>query len=124
MERKIPLTVIVDNLTSPDAPVEFSIYGPGNKFLDTGDRLNKYRFKPRNGKLVARIKNLTYGDLAIALYQNVNDDGKIDKNVVGIPQEPYAFSNNYKPVVKAPTFRDCKFSYSAGSNTVNISLIK
>ena len=120
----VPLTVIVNNLESPSAPVEMSVYGPHNKFLDTNDQLKKYRFKPQDGKLVAKISDLSYGEFALALYQDVNSDGKIDKNFVGIPEEPYAFSNNYKPVIKAPTFKDCKFDYSPKTNTVNVSLLK
>jgi len=122
--RRVPLTVVVENLVSPNAPVEMSIYGPNNKFLDSSDNLDKIRVKPQNGKLVAKINNLSYGDLAIALYQDVNSDGHIDKNLIGIPQEPYAFSNNYKPVIKAPSFGDCKFLYSSKTNTINVTLIK
>ena len=60
----------------------------------------------------------------MAIYQDVDGDGKITKNLIGIPKEPYAFSNNYKPTIKAPSFNDCKFTYSAKSNTVNMKLIQ
>jgi uncharacterized protein (DUF2141 family) len=123
-EGIVPLTVIVDNLSSPDAPVVVGVYGPENRFPDTRDKLKEYRLKPRNGKFIARIKDLQYGEFALAVYQDINGDGKIDRNLIGIPREPFAFSNNYRPVTKAPSFRDCKFSYNSSTNTINISLLK
>jgi uncharacterized protein (DUF2141 family) len=124
LPKRRPLTVNVSNLESPNAPVVMGIYGTQNKFPDAKDQLKEYRFKPKNGKLTAKIEDLTYGEFALAIYQDVNSDGKIDKNFIGIPEEPYGFSNNYKPTVKAPSFKDCRFEYNEQTNTVNISLIK
>ncbi|HEV7330548.1 MAG TPA: DUF2141 domain-containing protein [Flavisolibacter sp.] len=53
---------------------------------------------------------LEKGTYAIALFQDLNNNGKLDKNFFGIPTEPYAFSNNVKPRFSAPTYDDCKFS--------------
>jgi uncharacterized protein (DUF2141 family) len=121
---KIPITVIVTNLESPSATVEMSIYGPDDKFPSPDRQLKKYRVKPKNRILKVKIRGLPYGEYAIALYQDLKNDGKIDKNFLGIPKDPYGFSNNYKPILSAPSFNDCKFIYSAKSNTVHIALIK
>jgi uncharacterized protein (DUF2141 family) len=118
------LTVIVENLKSSDAPVIVGVYGPDNKFLDTNDQLNSYKFIPHSKTLVAKISDLKYGDLAMALYQDLDNDGEIDKDVIGIPKEPYAFSNNFRPRIKKPSFTDCKFSYSEKRDTISISLGK
>lgn len=48
----------------------------------------------------------TYG---IALFHDVNDNGKLDKTMVGIPKEPYAFSNNPKAKWEKPSFADISF---------------
>ena len=122
--NKPSLTIIVDNLHSPTAPVVMGVYGTKNKFLDTKDQLKEYHFKPKNGKLVAKITDIPYGIYGMAIYQDVNSNGKIDKNLIGIPTEPYAFSNNYKPNIKAPSFNDCKFEFNAKSNTITIALLK
>ena len=120
----VPLTVNVTNLKSKTATVVIGLYAPANKFLDENDQLKEYRIKPKNGKFSAKITNQNYGEFGMAIYQDVDGDGKITKNLIGIPKEPYAFSNNYKPTIKAPSFNDCKFTYSAKSNTVNMKLIQ
>jgi uncharacterized protein (DUF2141 family) len=65
---------------------------------------------------------LDYGELAIAVYHDVNDNKQIDKNPIGIPTEPYGFSNDFKPVIKAPAFKDCSFFYNEKNNRITITL--
>ena len=122
--RHKPLTLIIKNMQTPDGPIVVGVYEEKNKFLDEKDEFKKYTIKPNKDGIVT-IKDLNYGEFALALYQDVNSDGKINKNGIGIPKEPYAFSNNYKPVIKAPAYKDCKFAYnSASSDTLVISMIR
>ena len=120
----VPLTVIIKKLASSNAPVIVGVYGVQNKFPDPKGQLKEYKFKPLGKNLTAKIKDLPYGTYALAIYQDVNSSGKINKNFIGIPTEPYGFSNNYKPKIKAPGFDDCKFVYSAKNNTVTITMVK
>ncbi|QFZ55335.1 DUF2141 domain-containing protein [Oceanihabitans sp. IOP_32] len=34
----------------------------------------------------------------------------MNRNLIGIPKEPFGFSNNMKPKFAKPTFEECKFS--------------
>jgi uncharacterized protein (DUF2141 family) len=119
-----PLTIIVTNLTSADATVVVGLYGTKNKFPKPKGELKVYRFKPSSKELKTTITDLKYGTYALAIYQDVNSNKKIDKNMIGIPTEAYAFSNNYKPTVKAPNFNDCKFLYNAKTNSVTMKMIQ
>ncbi len=121
---KQQLTLTIDNLASGTAEVRVGAYGPKNKFPDPNDQLKEYRFKPKGKKLTATISDLPYGVYALAIYQDVNGDGKIDKNLIGIPTEGYAFSNNFKPTIKAPSFENCQFTYSARKHTVSMTMIQ
>jgi uncharacterized protein (DUF2141 family) len=53
--------------------------------------------------------NLPPGRYALAVYHDMNDNWKLDKNFVGYPKEPFGFSNNYRPVFSGPNFEDCAF---------------
>lgn len=44
------------------------------------------------------------------LYHDKNADGELNRNFLGIPKEPFAFSNNVKPKFSKPVFEECKFS--------------
>ena len=120
----VPLTLIIKNLASPTAPVTVGVYGTKNKFPSPKGQLKEYKFKPHGKTLTAKISDLKFGTYALALYQDINSNGKIDKNFIGVPKEPYAFSNNYKPTIKAPNFDDCKFDYSSKTHSVTMTMIK
>lgn len=42
--------------------------------------------------------------LAISAYHDQNDNGQLDKSLIGMPTEPYGFSNNPKRGYGPPTF--------------------
>jgi uncharacterized protein (DUF2141 family) len=121
---RAPLTLIITNLASRTAPVIVGLYDEKCKFPDPKGQLKIYTFKPDSITLTATIADLPFGTYALAIYQDVNSNGKIDKNMIGIPTEPYAFSNNYKPTVKAPGFKNCKFNYCADTNIVAMKMIQ
>ena len=106
VDTQKPLTVTIQYLASDTAPVYISIYGTKNKFPDPKGQLKEYKFTPHGKELIAEITDMKFGTYALATYQDVNSSGKIDKNLIGIPTEGYAFSNNYKPTIKAPKFKD------------------
>jgi uncharacterized protein (DUF2141 family) len=45
------------------------------------------------------------GQYAVSVYQDVNKNNKLDKNVFGAPKEPYGFSNNAKATFSAPSLK-------------------
>lgn len=64
---------------------------------------------------------LPFGEYAITLFVDFNGNNKIDKNFLGVPKEPYGFSNNVIGNMSAPTFDQAKFLIS-GPTTQNIKL--
>ena len=119
-----PLTLVITNLETPTGSVIVGVYAPENNFPGENDQLKVYKFKPDSLTPTVHITDLPYGTYALAIYQDVNENGKIDKNWVGIPTEPYAFSNNVRPLLKAPDFDDCKFNYDADSESVEMDMIR
>ena len=124
VKSRAPLTLVITNLSSRTAPVIVGLYDEKCKFPDPKGQLKVYSFKPDSISLTATITDLPFGTYAMAIYQDVNSNGKIDKNMIGIPTEPYAFSNNYKPTVKAPGFKNCKFNYCSDTNIVAMKMIQ
>jgi uncharacterized protein (DUF2141 family) len=119
-----PLKLVIKNLSSPTAPVIVGIYKSDVKFLYKESRLKEYTFIPNGNELTIHITDVCYGEYAIAVYQDENSNGKFDKNFIGMPKEPYAFSNNFAPKIKAPSYDDCKFKYDSTANILVMTLIK
>jgi uncharacterized protein (DUF2141 family) len=46
------------------------------------------------GRVELRVRNVKPGRYAIAVFHDTNSNGKLDRNFIGLPQEPYGFSND------------------------------
>ncbi|KAK3605003.1 hypothetical protein CHS0354_000668 [Potamilus streckersoni] len=58
---------------------------------------------------VAVFDSVVAGSYAVKVFQDVNGNGVLDKNFLGIPTEPFAFSNNAKGFMGPPDYNDCIF---------------
>ena len=65
-----------------------------------------------NNTVEFTFKDVPKGDYAISIYHDVNADKECNMNFIGIPKEPYGFSNNFRPKFAKPTFNDCKIELS------------
>lgn len=65
--------------------------------------------------------DLPAGQYAVMVIHDANDNGKMDANVIGIPTEPYGFSNNPQ-VMRKPTFDETRFELPAAGTAISIDL--
>ena len=78
--------------------------------------------KPSPGALEIKLPDLSYGTYAVAVYHDINDNRKLDRTRLGIPKEPYAFSNNPKAKWSPATFEDSKVKLNQEKLQLTIEL--
>lgn len=76
------------------------------------------------GKLTLDVPELAAGTYAVSCFHDLNNNGKLDANLLGIPSEPYGFSNNARPKFRAPKWAEAKFEMKAGGGHISIRLEK
>lgn len=76
------------------------------------------------GNLDLEVPELAAGTYAVSCFHDVNGNGKMDTNFLGIPAEPYGFSNNARPTFRAPRWDEAKFEIKADSTRICIRLEK
>lgn len=74
------------------------------------------------GTSVLVVENLKPGTYGIALFHDQNENGKLDTNLFGAPNEPFGFSNNPKIGFSAPKFDAFKFEFDGTPQDLNITL--
>jgi uncharacterized protein (DUF2141 family) len=74
----------------------------------------------RDKKAEAKF-TVTQGTYAIFIFHDANNNGKMDKNFLGIPSEGYGASRNNLPFAAAPSFEGNKFTVQQ-NNTVRLSI--
>ena len=61
------------------------------------------------GETIVTVDGVPTGSWAVLSYQDENDNGKLDRNVLGIPKEPYAFSRDARGRFGPPSFEEAAF---------------
>ena len=118
------VTVRVSALASTSSLVKLYFYNTPAGFLKSGKWAFSRAVKPEGKNEIALSIDLPRGEWAVSLTQDMNNNNKIDKNFLGIPTEPYAFSNNVRPTVAAPGFDECKFLVDGPGQIISIRLKK
>ena len=68
------------------------------------------------------FEDIPYGEYALMLYHDENNNGKLDKNKKEPPKEPYAFSNNARAPAGPPKYEKAKFRVDQPSVTLQMQL--
>jgi uncharacterized protein (DUF2141 family) len=112
------ITIEITNIKHPKGTLRLGVFRAGNTFGSTYTKPDFGQMVTVTGKGIERtVINLPPGRYALALYHDMNDNWKLDKNFVGYPKEPYGFSNNYRPVFSGPNFEDCAFEVKENGNS-------
>ena len=92
---------------------------------DTSKAIGQQRVNIDSGTQSAEVifKDLPYGTYAVSVLHDENDNGKMDKNFMGIPKEGYGASNNPRKRMGPPEFDEAKFSVNQPEQTIEIRLI-
>jgi len=74
------------------------------------------------GETVITLHAIPPGTYAIQTFQDVNANDKMDTTWLGLPLEPFGFSQDAKPFLSKPGFDAVKFTLVAGDNSQIIHL--
>jgi len=67
--------------------------------------------------------NLLPGTYAVVARHDENNNMKLDKNLIGIPTEGYAISNNPKPKLCAPHWDEASFVLKSPTQHIEVKLL-
>ncbi|MFT3909671.1 MAG: DUF2141 domain-containing protein [Ferruginibacter sp.] len=126
-DRHIPaqtcnLVINVPNIKNKKGNIQVKIYNNDKSFPKANEQYREAVFKISDIPGPYLIKDLPKGIYAIAILHDENSDKKCNTNMLGIPKEGYGFSNNFRPILSAPVFKDCEI-FLTGDTTIQIRLI-
>ena len=121
----IPLQVEITHIKTPKGILRIGIFVENSTFGTAFSKPSFGHVVEINSLRTQRFTiNLPQGKYSLALYHDINNNGKLDLNWFGYPKEPFAFSNNYRPVFRGPHFKECEFDMRAdGVNSLKIKLL-
>lgn len=116
------LTISIENINAPKGVIWVGIYNSPDNFLVKERSILKKINVYRTGKTRIAVPALPYGEYAIALFHDINENGKMDNNFWGVPTEPYAFSGQVQSKWRLPLYNEVKFQFWQGNGDLKLKL--
>lgn len=121
------LNIVIQDIKSNEGKLEFCLFkseGEYKKVIFEGgiDCYRKDRIKISGQEQVYIIGGLPFGEYAYAIRHDANNNGKLDKNFLGIPVESYNFSNNSMGMMGPPSYEQAKFIIGTKNVTVTANM--
>lgn len=93
-DRTSTLIIRVTGLSSEKAHLRIAVFNSEKSWLDDASAAYRTVLEGGGREREWRIQNAPYGEYAVAVFEDQNRDGKLNRDLFGIPKEPYGFSNN------------------------------
>ena len=116
------LTVNITGIKSIKGNIYVYLYNSEEGFpieISKASELKKIKLKKNN--MSVYFKNLKSGTYAVSVYQDLDKNGEINQNFLGIPKEPVGVSNNAEGFIGPPKYDDAKFNLTT-NKSINIKL--
>ena len=109
------LTLTINGLASADGALGCALFAEAAaaRFPLDQDAATTQRVPAREGSVQCVFRGLPAGSYAAAVAHDLNGNGKTDRNLLGMPTEPWAVSNNLRPTLRAPRFAEAAISLGA-----------
>ncbi|MBR7800843.1 DUF2141 domain-containing protein [Undibacterium fentianense] len=114
------LTVEVIGISQAKGDIQIAIFDQQNQWLRKAKASKK--LIASEGKVQIVFENLADGEYGLSAFHDLNSDGKLDTNVIGIPTEPYGFSNDAVGNFGPPSFTDAKIKIEGAHKLISIRL--
>src|SRR4029450_427041 len=115
------LILKVTGLRSEKAQVNIAVFNSSEKWLGEQPTYSS-TINVDSHTVTWRINDVPYGDYGVAVFHDENSNGKMDKNVLGIPLESYGFSNNVRITFGPPKWEEAKFTVKGSTAAVSMGV--
>lgn len=118
--RKV-IAVRVIGAGSDEGMMRMAVYVSPEGFNDPSQALGVDSWKIRDGLCEGQFGiPAEVTEIAIAAYHDVNDNGKLDRNAIGIPSERYGYTRDARGVAGPPTYESAKIAITESPIEISI----
>jgi len=111
------LIIEVHGITPDRGKVYVAVYDRPESFPTSGQQRVGQVVAATDGHLTLHFGDLPPGQYAAVAFQDLNGNGKLDKNFLGIPKEPYGFSNGARGSAGPPKFSEAAVTLDPDGTT-------
>jgi uncharacterized protein (DUF2141 family) len=106
----------INGLRNERGEIRAAIFASADGWTERGREVATCRATIHEGRATCVFRDIAPGEYAIAFLHDEDGNGDLARNFIGIPEEGFGFSNDARPGLGAPSFRDASITHS-GTNT-------
>ena len=112
------MNITITNIRSTKGKLSISVFASAEEFKAGKPSFTRY-FEKTNIKDKTCIINIPFkqGVYGLSVYDDENNNGKMDNNLIGLPKEGFGLSNYKIKGLTSPDFNDFNFQLKANENT-------
>jgi uncharacterized protein (DUF2141 family) len=114
------LTLQIVGMKNASGYVNISIADSEAGFLEKDKAYAQIRTRVTGAEVSVVLKGMPRRDYAVSVFHDENANGTLDKNMRGIPKEPYGFSNNARGKFGPPSYLVSRFTLQSDALTIKI----
>jgi len=120
-QNKAVLTLQIEGIEQSAGYMMVAVYDEADQFLSK-NMFDGSKNKVNNTGTMKISLELPFGEYGISVFHDIDADGELDTNLIGIPKEPTGFSNNAKGKFGPPKYEQVKFSFTESGQRLVIRL--
>jgi uncharacterized protein (DUF2141 family) len=118
--EKGTLVVMLKNLPNNEGVVMVALSNSQENYEEEGEAYMGKVAEIKGRKAQVSFSHLPFGEYAIKVFHDEDEDNELDTNFLGIPTEAYGFSNNAKGSFGPAAWEDAIFTFSSQIDTLYI----
>lgn len=115
------IEVVITGFRNSDGKAGVNLFSREKGFPEKHELADRYLFADiRDNACTAVFEGLPRGQYAVSVFHDENMNQKIDGNLIGMPKEGVAVSNNARPKFAPPRYKDAVFILDSDRKTIEI----
>jgi uncharacterized protein (DUF2141 family) len=118
------LTVVVQNIQKDTGSVMMGLFSTPESFPKNVTKGMTVAAAERDatGRVTLVLRDLAPGQYAVSAFHDVDGNGRLNSNLMGMPTEPYGFSNDAQAQFAPPAFSAAAFTLPAQGLTIQLQV--
>jgi uncharacterized protein (DUF2141 family) len=116
-QNKVEVTV--KNLQEIKGTIRMAVYSGEDSFMKKSLASKEVKVTGKEATVI--FENVKPGEYAISTYHDIDDNKELNTGFMGIPKEPYGFSNDARGTFGPPSYENAKFTVG-GNSKISINV--
>ena len=103
------LTLRVNGIEKAGGKMSIALFDNAEDFSSKESYVAAIEVPVKSDAFEYRFENINQGTYAMAIFHDLDENGKLTTNWIGMPKEPFGFSNDAKGRMGPPDYEDALF---------------